>query len=150
MRATFGLDPTSNDVTGVVTVFHGVRSRSICMQAVDRSIWSQTNSCGEYCDLHNWAVASALAPSLGLLLSAFRLGHQGRQGRGWLQLQLSVTCSRVSKWRKRCHRSWPCSCGSRHPGARRGIIVSTLAVSVLGVPLVGSAVVVVVDCGVAR
>ena len=68
MRATFGLDPTSNDVAGVVAVFHGVRSRSICVRVIE-SIWSQTNSRGEYCDLRSWSGCVALA-SLGLLLAA--------------------------------------------------------------------------------
>ena len=147
MRATFGLDPTSNDVAGVVTVFFmGFAVAQFVYGPLTDRFGRKRILAVSIAIYVVGAVASALAPSLGLLLAARFVWGIGAAGSGWLQLQLFVTCSRVSKWRRRCHRSWPCS--SWFPSSPRRsapeLLRFTLAVSVLGMrTLVGSAVVVV-------
>ena len=71
MRATFGLDPTSNDVAGVVTVFFmGFAVAQFVYGPLTDRFGRKRILAVSIAIYVVGAVASALAPSLGLLLAA--------------------------------------------------------------------------------
>ena len=83
MRATFGLDPTSNDVAGVVTVFFmGFAVAQFVYGPLTDRFGRKRILAVSIAIYVVGAVASALAPSLGCCSLRFRLGHRGGRVEG--------------------------------------------------------------------